>query len=71
MRGPDLRRLVRSLRTKSYEKLQIRKHLAAITPRAASAESDISSKKESDPGPKPHGQIDGDQVSIRDSWRKS
>ncbi|SFJ44594.1 hypothetical protein SAMN05216525_12553 [Bradyrhizobium sp. Gha] len=41
MRGPELRRLGRSLRTKSYAKLQIRKYLSSLSKPALSQKGDV------------------------------
>lgn len=64
MRGPNLRKLVRSLRTKSYEKLSIRKHLAALSKGSAWALLEISQTQEFDPGQKSHRQIKFDKNVI-------
>ena len=66
MRGPDLKKLVRSLRTKSYEKLSIRRYLAAFERGQAGQTGVISSQEELDSGQKPHGEVNNHQESVRD-----
>ena len=60
MRGPNLVKLIRSLRTKSYEKLQIRKHLSSITSREEGTVRDISPKQKSSHRKESHGEIKSD-----------
>lgn len=60
MRGPELRLLVRSLRTKNYEKLPIRKHLAALASRQESKARQLPPEEESVEGEEPHGQDESD-----------
>ena len=60
MRGPNLIKLIRSLRTKSYEKLQIQKHLSSITSREKGADRDISPEQKSSDRKESHGEIESD-----------
>lgn len=64
MRGPELRLLVRSLRTNHHEKLSIRKHLASLTSRQESEAHKISPENESPLGEEPHGQNESDSKLI-------
>ena len=64
MRGPDLRKLVRSLRTKSYEKLSIRKHLAALAPRSTSQSGGVPPEEKSDRGEEPHREVERDKDAV-------
>ena len=60
MRGPDLKKLVRSLRTKSYEKLPIRKHLATLAQRSESSGDSVPSTQKFDRRQEPHGEVEPD-----------
>jgi len=60
MRGPELARLVRSLRTKSYEKLQVQKHMDALRKRAAREVGELQSEKDVVGGDEPHRQVEPD-----------
>jgi hypothetical protein len=60
MRGPNLRKLVRSLRTKSYEKLSIQKYLSPIPPGEEGAAGGISSEQESTDRKKSYREIEPD-----------
>ncbi|GAN97725.1 hypothetical protein Geu3261_0238_002 [Komagataeibacter europaeus NBRC 3261] len=60
MRGPELVRLVRSLRTKSYEKLQIQKHMVALGKRAAGQDRELQSQENALSRDEPHRQIESD-----------
>lgn len=66
MRGPDLKKLVRSLRTKSYEKLSIRRYLVALERGQAGQTSVISSQEEPDSGQESHGEVNDHQEPVRD-----
>lgn len=55
MRGPELRLLVRSLRTKNYEKLPIRKHLVALASRQEGEARELSPEEEFAEGKESHG----------------
>ena len=69
MRGPDLKKLVRSLRTKSYEKLSIRRYLVALERGQAGQTGVISSQEEPNSGSKSHGEVNDHQESVRDIGR--
>lgn len=60
MRGPELRLLVRSLRTKNYEKLSIRKHLAALAPRQEGETRGLPPEEKPVEGEEPHWQDESD-----------
>lgn len=60
MRGPDLKKLVRSLRTKSYEKLPIRKYLVTLAQRSESSVDTVPSKQEFGSRKEPHGKVEPD-----------
>lgn len=67
MRGPSFRKLIRSLRTKSYAKLEIFGHIADIDQRAESSPRRIKSGQQLNLRLEPHGKINRDQDVIRDS----
>lgn len=69
MRGPDLKKLVRSLRTKSYEKLSIRRYLLALERGQAGQTGVISSQEEPDSGQEPHGEVNDHQKPVLDLGR--
>lgn len=58
MRGPDLKKLVRSLRTKSYEKLPIRKHLDTLIQKSESADDPVPSTQKFGRRQESHGKIE-------------
>lgn len=60
MRGPNLIRLVRSLRTKSYDRLYIRKYLDVLTKRSKRKDGEVPSEKEPNRGIEPHREIEPD-----------
>ncbi len=64
MRGPELRFLVRSLRTKNYEKLPIRKHLAALASRQEGEARELPPEEEFVEGEESHGQDESDSQSL-------
>lgn len=64
MRGPELRLLVRSLRTKNYEKLPLRKHLAPLASRQESAARQFSPEEELIEGKEPHRQDQSDKEPL-------
>lgn len=64
MNGPELRLLVRSLRTKTYASLSISKHLAALTAGQESSPREVPPEEEPHQGPEPHGQDDTDSESV-------
>lgn len=66
MRGPNLRKLIRSLRTKSYEKLSLRKYLDALPARPASPASGVPREQEPDLGSKPHREVEPGQNHVLD-----
>lgn len=55
MQKPELRKLVRSLRTKSHEKLEINKYYNSFSQRRKSKEGDFSSQEKSISGKESHG----------------
>ncbi len=67
MRGPNFRKLIRSLRTKSYEKLHIRQLMDTVSQRASSEVRDIQPSEEFDIRKKSHGQIEHDQDPLFDA----
>lgn len=64
MRGPDLKLLVRSLRTRSYEKLSIQKYMDAVVPRQEGEVVGFSSQKEFDFGKKPYRKVQSDKDDL-------
>lgn len=64
MNGPELRLLVRSLRTKTYASLPISKHLAALTAGQKGTPREIPPEEEPHQGPESHGQDDTDSESV-------
>lgn len=60
MRGPDLKKLIRSLRTKSYEKIPIRKNLATLLQRSESTGDRIPSTQEFGRRQESHGEVEPD-----------
>lgn len=64
MRGPELRLLIRSLRTKDYASIPIQKHMAALSLRKESEACTIPSKQESACGEESYGQDNSDSKSV-------
>ena len=64
MRGPELRFLVRSLRTKNYEKLSIRKHMAALAPRQEGEARELPPPKKPFEGKEPYWQDESDSEHL-------
>lgn len=69
MNGPDLRRLIRSLRTKSYDKIQIQKYYIAFSERRKSEEGGLSSEEEFDNWKESHRKVDNNKNAFRDHRR--
>ncbi len=57
MPQPDFRKLLRSLSTKSYEKLPIRKYLAVVSSRQKGQKGGLPSSQESSAGNESYGEI--------------
>lgn len=69
MRGPSFRKLIRSLRTRSYEKLEIFGYSTPIEQRTEGATHRVSSGQQLDLGFESHGQVDRHQDVVRNSRR--
>src|ERR1017187_2177319 len=61
---PNLRMLVRSLRTKQYEKLEIQKLAAPVGAGTKSPHSAVPSQTELDFGNEPHGEVHPDKTDL-------
>jgi len=57
MPQPDFRKLLRSLSTKSYEKLPLRKHMATLASRQEGEKGRLSSPQELGAGNEPHREV--------------
>jgi len=71
MRGPNLIKLIRSLRTKSYEKLYIQKHLALLASRPSGEIDRVSSVQELDSRIESHREIEPDKAPVSDDGPNS